>query len=181
MCRPPGWKEKLTIKHTGLKKKAGGRGATDSFFFFFKKKLVQIDQISYFVGTCLGWSWQYHMSWGFGLAAAGLNSYYSLGSQLHLNILQAQPNSLLQHSTGHLLPMDCKFKCSKWKWQMRERSMITHAPLSVNTVLGLSYRMYNSTQIQFHSSVPRDHEVQGELKEPLRVGKGLGSFGGTDC
>lgn len=59
--------------------------------------------------------------------------------------------------------------------------MVTHAALSLDTVLGFSYRLYNSTQIQFYSTVPRDHEVQGELKEPLRAGKGRDGFGGTDC
>lgn len=56
-----------------------------------------------------------------------------------------------------------------------------HAALSLDTVLGLSYRLYNSTQIQFYSTVARDHEVQRELKEPLGVGKGHDRFGGTDC
>ena len=113
------------------------------------------------------------MSWGFGLAAAGLNSYYCLCSELHLNVLQAQPNSLLQNPTGHLLLISCKFKSSKWKWKLWDRSKVTHAPLSVNAVLGLSHRLYSSTQIQFHSSVPRDYEVQGELRGPFRVAKDI--------
>lgn len=57
--------------------------------------------------------------------------------------------------------------------------MAMHASLSVNMVFGLSYTMYDSAQIQFHSSVPRDQEGQGEFNRLLRRGKRHDSSGGT--